>query len=77
MQTTPKTLLINGENGLTSNQKEDQFNKDADKLQEISPTEMKNQFTTEEVEKALKKPKYNKSPGIDEIRAEHLRYGPL
>ena len=85
-QTTPKTLLINGENGLTPNPKQqikiitthfqDQFHKDADKLQEISPTEMKNQFTTEEVERALKKLKYNKSPGIDEIRAEHLRYGP-
>ena len=37
---------------------------------------MKNQFTTEGVEKAQKKLKYNKSPGIDEIRAEHLRYGP-
>ena len=50
-QTTPKTLLINGENGLTPNPKQqikiitthfqDQFHKDADKLQEISPTEMK------------------------------------
>ena len=77
-QTTPTTLLINGENGLTSNPKQqiriitshcqDQFHKDADKLQEISPTEMK------KVEKTLKKLKYNKSPDIDEIAAEHLRY---
>ena len=85
-QTSTKTLLINGENGLTSNPKQqikiiathfqDQFHKDADKLQEISPIEMKNEFTTEEVEKALKKLKYNKSPGTEKIRAEHLRFGP-
>ena len=37
---------------------------------------MKNQFTTEEVERALKKLKYNKRPGIDEISDEQLRYGP-
>ena len=71
---------------MTSNQKQqikiitthfqDQFHKDADKLQEISPTEMKNQFTTEKVENAPKKLKYNKIHGIYEIRAEHLRYGP-
>ena len=81
-QTTPKTLLINGENGLTPNPKQqikiitthfqDQFHKDAVKLQEISPTDMKNQFTTEEVERALNKLKYNKSPGLDEIMIKRI-----
>ena len=33
----------------------------------ISPTEMKNQFRTEEVEKSPTKRKYNKSPCIEEI----------
>ena len=37
---------------------------------------MKNPFTTEEVENALKKLKFNKSPCIDKITAEYLRYGP-
>ena len=48
----PHQKLCLSENGLTSNQKQqvkiitthfqNQFHKDADKLQEISPTEMKN-----------------------------------
>ena len=37
---------------------------------------MKNQFTTEVVDKAIKKLKYNKSLGTDEIRAEHVKNGP-
>ena len=36
---------------------------------------MKHQFTTEEVERARKKLKYNKNLDIHEIRSEHLRYG--
>ena len=36
---------------------------------------MKHQFTTEEVERARKKLKYNKNLDIHEIRSEHQRYG--
>ncbi len=34
-------------------------------------------MTQQEVIKAIKKLKYNKSPGMDEIRAEHLKNGPI
>ena len=80
-------LLVDGELGKTSNPKQqvkiitsffkDQFNKDAEKIQEIAPTEMKIPFTSLEVTEALKRLKYNKSPGMDNIRAEHLKNGPI
>ena len=66
-QTTPKTLLISGEYGLASIPKQQI---------RITTSHLQDQFTTEEVETALKKLYYNKNPGIDELRAEHLRYGP-
>ena len=37
---------------------------------------MKTPFTQQEVQTAIKKLKNNKSPGIDKIRAEHLKNGP-
>ena len=38
---------------------------------------MKIPFTPLEVTNALKKLKYNKSPGMDNILAEHLKNGPI
>ena len=37
---------------------------------------MVNEFTAKEVKNAIKSLKNNKSPGIDELRAEQLKYGP-
>ena len=86
-QSGKRKLLVDGEEGQTSNPKQqvkivtsffkDQFNKDAEKIQEIPPTEMKIPFTPTEVTEAIKKLKYNKSPGMDNIRAEHLKNGPI
>ena len=78
-------LLLDGEHGQTSNPKQqvkivtsffkNQFNKDAEKIQEVK--KMKIPFTPLEVTNALKKLKYNKSPGMDNIRAEHLKNEPI
>ena len=38
---------------------------------------MKIPFTPLEVTNSIKKLKYNKIPGIDNIRAEHLNNGPI
>ena len=43
---------------------------------EIPPKEMKHPFTGEEVNKAIKSLKNNKSAGIDNITAEQLKYDP-
>ena len=85
-QQTTKKLLIDGNHGLTSNPQQqvkiitsyfkDQFTKGAEELKNIEPKHMVNEFTTKEVEAAMKKLKYGKSPGIDEMRAEHLKNGP-
>jgi len=86
-QDSKRKLLIDGEYGQTSNPKqqvkivtsffENEFNKDAEKIQEIEAIEMKIPFTPLEVTDAIKKLKYNKSPGMDNIRAEHLKNGPV
>ena len=80
-------MLIDGEHDQTSNPKQqvkivtsvfkNQFNKDAEKIQEVQTKEMKIPFTPLEVTNTLKKLKYNKSPGMDNIRAEHLKNGPI
>ena len=38
---------------------------------------MKSPFTTTEVQKAITSLKNNNSPGIDELRTEQLKYGPI
>ena len=37
---------------------------------------MKTPFTTEEITTAIKKLKNGKTPGVDELKAEQLKYGP-
>ena len=81
-----KPLLIQGEEGVTTNETDQvkivaqHFKKmlTPDKeteIEEIPPTEMEPSFTEDEVIKAIKKLKNNKSAGIDNIRAEQLKYG--
>ena len=84
-----KPLLVENKDktGLIANEAEqiekitkylkDFFNKEnAETVQNITPTEMVNKFTAKEVKDAIKSLKNNKSPGIDELRAEQLKYGP-
>jgi hypothetical protein len=83
----PKTpLLLQGENGLTADEKEQvsiitkhfkaQFQTGADPLPNIKPKEMKIPFTKTEVGKAIKSLKNNRSAGADGVKAELLKYGP-
>ena len=44
--------------------------------QNIKKTTLQNPFTVEEVKKAIKSLKYNKSAGCDLLRTEHLKYAP-
>ena len=79
-------LLIEGENGLTANEEEQteiiadffkkQFCTNTEPLPNITPSEMKEPFTKEEVQKAIKSLKNNRSAGSDNIKAELLKYGP-
>ncbi len=46
------------------------------KFSEVPPKELKIPFTGDEVSKAIKSLKNNKSAGKDNIVAEQLRYGP-
>ncbi len=46
------------------------------KFNDVPPTEMKSQFTSQEVKKSISSLKNNTSAGIDEIVAEQLKYGP-
>ena len=45
-------------------------------IENVPPTEMRIPFTEDEIRSAVKSLKNNKSPGIDEITAEHLKHGP-
>ena len=52
------------------------FHVTAEALTDVPPTPMRNPFTPEEVKRAIKKLKNNKAAGIDDIKAEQLKYGP-
>ena len=80
------TLILQDKTGLTANKTKRAhiltryFSKQlssefADTLQEIPPIDMKVPFSPEEIIKALKSMKNNKSPGIDEINLQHLKCG--
>ena len=79
-------IVVDTENGITTNKEEaikivtNWFNKtfnveNQSNFPEIPPTEMKQPFTGEEVNRAIKSLKNNKSAGVD-ITAEQLKYGP-
>ncbi len=79
-------IMVNGEEGQTSNDKEateiikffkNFFNaENQQKFNEVPPTKMRIRFTQDEVGKAIKSLKNNKSAGIDDVVAEQLKYGP-
>ena len=86
-QEPKKRILVNGENGVATDEKQqveiitDFYEKifrseDAEEMQTIPPTEMKTHFTGDEVQRAVKSLKNNKSPGIDNLKAELIKYGP-
>ena len=84
----PKTpLLINTKEGrLTANEIEqtklianhfkNQFFKNKNVMTNFNPTPMKQPFTSEEVEKAVKSLNNNKSSGKDGVKAEMLKHAP-
>jgi exonuclease III len=82
-----KKLVVDGEHGLVTKAKEqveiitkhfrEVFHIDTEKeMPEIKPTEMKKPFTEEEVSKAVKSLKNNKSAGCDQLKAELVKHGP-
>ncbi len=87
-RTKPKDeIMVDSEEGLTASSEEatkivtnhfkKMFNAENQrKFHEVPPAEMKIPFTKEEVSKAIKSLKNNKSSGVDDIVAEHLKYGP-
>ena len=52
------------------------MDQNAENFIDISPCKMKEPFTLEEVTKAVTTMKNNKTPGIDQLRTEQLKYGP-
>ena len=77
-------IVMNTENGITTNKEEaikivtNWFNKtfnaeNQNNFPEIAPKEMKHSFTEEEVNRAIKSLKNNKSAGIDNLTAEQLK----
>ncbi len=82
-----KKIVVEGKEGLVTKEKEqaeiitDFFEKmfsseDAEEMPHIPPTEMRNPFATEEIEKAVKSLKNDKSAGRDELKAQMIKYGP-
>ena len=80
-------LVIDSEGGITTDPEkqteiiseffEKMFTDDnAKMIENVPPTEMRIPFTEDEIRSAVKSLKNNKSPGIDEITAEHLKHGP-
>ena len=81
-----KNILVTGEDGLTKDSEEQleiitnffekTFKENIDKMEDVEPSKMNDPFTAEEIETAAKRLKNNKSPGVDTINAELLKYGP-
>ena len=80
-------VIVDGKDGKTTNEKqqveivskffEEMFNKNTEKdIENIEPHKMKVPFNTEEIRKAAKSLKNGKSPGIDNLNAELIKYGP-
>ena len=83
-----KRIVVDGEDGKTTDEKEqirlvtaffnDMFNKeDEEKINHIEPEKMNTPFTKEEISKAVKSLKNGKSAGIDDFKAEMIKYGPM
>ncbi len=84
---TKESIVVERENGITTNEEEsmkivtDWFEKafkaeNQTEFPEVPPQEMKRPFTGDEVSKAIKSLKNNKSAGKYDIVAEQLKYGP-
>ena len=82
-----KKILVQGENGLVTNSKEQveiiskffeqMFYKDEEEDREkIPPKEMNTPFTPKEIELAVRAMKNNKSPGVNNIQTELIKHGP-
>ena len=82
-----KKLVVDGKDGKTTDEKEQvkivtsffntMFSKEGEKeIENITPTKMKEPFTTEEVKSAVKSLKNGKSAGMDNFHAELVKYGP-
>ena len=82
----PQTIIVNDAEGTTCNEKRateeitkhfnNMFNTDTAKEFFARPQPMQQPFTSEEVKTAANRLKNNKSAGIDDITAEHLKHAP-
>ena len=82
----PQTIIVNDAEGTTCNEKRvteeitkhfnNMFNTDTAKEFFARPQPMQQPFTAEEVKTAANRLKNNKSAGIDDITAEHLKHAP-
>ena len=86
-RTKKKPLCIDTEDGTTANPNlatiaitkyfKSVFNaENQTKIPTTEPTPMQKPFTTAEIQSAATALKNNKSPGVDNIQAEHIKYGP-
>ena len=82
-----KEIIVDSENGMVTDENTQCaiitdffrnmfFKENEDPFPDIKPQEMKTPFTPEEVGKAIKSLKNNKSPGSDQLKSELLKFGP-